>query len=146
VPLNKAAGSARNIEYSLKVTKGDRIYYLDTDLLEETGLMGCAKDQGDQKELATKIELPRKKERRRLRKAIERGSGVLTPSQKERMERALGEEDGSKAITCALDDWVGRISRKNPSKKISEIAEEIKESICELEQLAREGGNRKPLL
>jgi hypothetical protein len=55
VPLNKAAGSARNIEYSLKVMKGDRIYYLDTDLLEETALMGCVKDRGDLKEFTAKI-------------------------------------------------------------------------------------------
>jgi hypothetical protein len=55
------------------------------------------------------------------------------------VERALGEEGGSKVIMRALDDWVGRISRKDPSKKISEIAEEIEDSIRELEQVAREG-------
>jgi hypothetical protein len=89
--------------------------------------------------------LSQKKERRHLRKAIERGSGVLTPSQKERVERALGEEDESKAIIGALDDWVERISRKNPNKKISEIVEAVEESICKLERFPRRRDSR-PLL
>jgi hypothetical protein len=55
------------------------------------------------------------------------------------VERALGEKGELKIIMHALDDWVGRISRKDPSKKISEIAEEIENSIRKLERVAREG-------
>jgi hypothetical protein len=73
VPPDETIGSAKSIEYSLKVMKGKRIYYLDTDLSEETAIKGSVKGQGDQRELPIKIKLPRKKERRRLRKAIKKG-------------------------------------------------------------------------
>jgi hypothetical protein len=54
------------------------------------------------------------------------------------VEKALGKEEESEAIIRALDDWVGRISRKSPNKEISEIVEAVEEAICKLEWLSRE--------